>query len=74
MKEVVFLTNRQSEILLLIKSGYSNQIISKKTGISINTVKYHLKKIYKKLNVNNRIGAINKISAATLNINYYEKK
>lgn len=49
----------EEHILLLLQKGYSNQTISKETGISVNTVKYHLKKIFIKLNAKNRIEAIN---------------
>jgi DNA-binding NarL/FixJ family response regulator len=49
----------EEHILLLLQKGYSNQTISKETGISVNTVKYHLKKIFKKLHARNRIEAIN---------------
>jgi DNA-binding NarL/FixJ family response regulator len=49
----------EEHIILLLQKGYSNQTISKETGISVNTVKYHLKKIFKKLHARNRIEAIN---------------
>jgi len=55
----------EEHILLLLQKGYSNQTISKETGISVNTVKYHLKKIYKKLNAINRVQAINKFNEIT---------
>lgn len=46
-------------IIQLLKEGLSNESISAETGKSINTVKYHLKNIYRKLGVNNRILALN---------------
>ncbi|MBW6492232.1 MAG: helix-turn-helix transcriptional regulator [Lentimicrobium sp.] len=49
----------EEQILCLLQGGNSNQAISEATGISVNTVKYHLKKIYKKLHARNRIEAIN---------------
>ncbi len=54
------LTSRELVILELLKKGFSNENISGKTGITINTVKFHLKKIYKKLDTVNRVQAINK--------------
>jgi DNA-binding NarL/FixJ family response regulator len=48
----------EEHILLLLQKGYSNETISKETGISVNTVKYHLKKIFRKLHAKNRIEAI----------------
>jgi len=49
----------EEQILGLLQQGYSNQKISIEMGISVNTVKYHLKRIYKKLRAGNRIEAIN---------------
>lgn len=46
------LTKREIEITDLLFSGDSNTQISEKLFISVNTVKVHRKKIYKKLNVN----------------------
>ncbi|WP_194852229.1 LuxR C-terminal-related transcriptional regulator [Nonlabens antarcticus] len=48
------LTNRENEILDLIADGKSNKQIADELFISINTVKYHVKKIYEKLEVSNR--------------------
>jgi len=53
-------------ILQHLKKGFSNKRISKETGITVNTVKFHLKKIYKKLQVTNRIQAINKLNEITI--------
>lgn len=60
MERSIKITNRESGILQLLQKGFSNEKISKETGISVNTVKYHLKCIYKKLQVGNRVEAINK--------------
>jgi DNA-binding CsgD family transcriptional regulator len=48
------LTWREQEILSLIKEGKSNKDISEILFLSENTVKSHLYRIYKKLNVNSR--------------------
>ena len=53
-------SSQESLILQLLKEGLSNESISIETGKSINTVKYHLKNIYRKLGVNNRVSALNK--------------
>jgi len=58
----------EEQILLLLQKGFSNQTISKETGISVNTVKYHLKKIFKKLHAKNRIEAINNFNKTLKNI------
>jgi LuxR family maltose regulon positive regulatory protein len=65
------ITNRESTIMLMLKKGFSNQKISQETGISVNTVKYHLKRIYKKLQAQNRVEAINKFNS--INLKTYSK-
>ncbi len=52
--ELLQLTERQLEIVELVKQGKTNKEIGEKLYISENTVKYHLKNIYKVLNVNSR--------------------
>lgn len=49
------LTKQELKIAILIKDGYTNQNISDNLEISINTVKSHIKNIYEKLNVKNRL-------------------
>jgi DNA-binding NarL/FixJ family response regulator len=51
------LTERQIEILALVAVGATNEEIAGKLGISHNTVKTHLYRIFKKLNVPNRVQA-----------------
>ena len=51
------LTRREREILAMICVGYSNQEISDRLCISTNTVKTHIYKIYKKIEVPNRMQA-----------------
>ncbi len=60
MKKAEFISKRESGIMILLQKGMSNRIISEEVGVSVNTVKYHLKKIYKKLHAQNRVDAINK--------------
>lgn len=47
------LTVRERELLGMLSRGWSNQLISNRTGISKNTVNYHLKNLYDKLSVSN---------------------
>lgn len=49
------LTSRELDIAYLIKDGSTNSEISEHLEISINTVKSHIKNIYEKLNVKNRL-------------------
>jgi len=51
------LTEREFEILEILSQGKSNNKIADILGITENTVEQHLKNIYKKLNIQNRIEA-----------------
>ncbi|XKH60201.1 response regulator transcription factor [Halomonas sediminis] len=53
------LTNREMEIISLLSSGASNQQIADKLFVSEHTVKSHLYNIFRKINVHNRIQALN---------------
>jgi len=63
MKNQSIITSHEQKILLLLEKGLSNHHISDQTGKSVNTVKYHLKNIYKKLGACNRVEAIRKFKA-----------
>ncbi len=52
------LTVRERELLAALTNGWSNLQIAARTGISENTVKYHLKNLYDKLGVKNRAMAV----------------
>lgn len=54
------LTNREKEILLLIRQGFLSKEIADKLNISIYTVNNHRKNILEKLEVDNVIEAINR--------------
>lgn len=51
------LSPREREILDLIAPGYSNKEIADKLGISIESIRWHLKNIYHKLHVHSRTEA-----------------
>ena len=51
------LSRREIEVLRLVAEGLSNEEIAANTFISKTTVKFHLNKIFDKLNVDNRIKA-----------------
>merc|ERR1711900_5374 len=53
------LTNREMEIISLLSAGSSNQQIADKLFVSEHTVKSHLYNIFRKINVHNRIQALN---------------
>jgi len=52
------LTQREIELLQLMASGMSNKAIAEELHIGENTVKYHLKNIMQKLEVQNRTEAV----------------
>lgn len=53
------LTEREQQTLRLIADGYSNKGVARELGISAETVKWHLKQLYDKLQVKGRIQAVN---------------
>lgn len=59
-KNAIIITPRQEEIVHYIAEGYKYQEIAEKCFVSINTVRSHIKKIYKELKVSNKAELINK--------------
>jgi DNA-binding NarL/FixJ family response regulator len=53
------LTAREIDVLMKISLGLSNQEIAKQLFLSQSTIKSHITAIFRKLNVDNRISAIN---------------
>lgn len=49
------LTTKEKDIAKLVADGYSNKIIASKCKIAESTVKTHLRKVYDKLQVNDRL-------------------
>ncbi|MBY0305407.1 MAG: response regulator transcription factor [Sphingomonas sp.] len=60
------LTPRECEILALLASGQSNKELARSLGISPNTVKTHVARVYEKLAVTRRIEAIEKARTLAL--------
>jgi len=56
--EPMLLTRRETEILTLLEEGYKHEEIGRRLFISVTTVRYHIKNIYRKLEVNNKVLAI----------------
>ncbi len=52
------LSKTEIKIVKLLEKGFSNSSISSSCNVSINTVKFHLKNIYRKLKVHNRVEAL----------------
>ena len=53
------LTARQRDILRCLKEGLDNQAIARRTGLSVKTVENHLTRLYRQLNVQSRLEAVN---------------
>ena len=60
------LSTRELQVLTELLKGHTNQKIAENLFISINTVKTHLKNSYSKLDVNNRILAIEKLKSLNI--------
>ena len=56
------ITQREAEVLAEIRLAKTNKEISKTLFIEESTVKIHIKSIFKKLNVKNRLELISKLS------------
>ncbi len=62
--DAVRLSKRETEILELLTRGLANKEIADQLGLSIETVRVHLKRIYDKLHVHSRTEAAMKYRAA----------
>src|SRR5690606_28658198 len=54
------LTPREAQIVAAIEEGLTNKEVAIRFDISLETVKYHIKNIYEKLQVNNRHALISR--------------
>jgi DNA-binding CsgD family transcriptional regulator len=63
---VASLSPKEEEILLWVAAGRSDDQIAATLNISANTVDTHLRHIFQKLEVNNRVGAVVKAIMAGL--------
>ncbi|ABS62769.1 regulatory protein LuxR [Parvibaculum lavamentivorans DS-1] len=52
------LTDREREILRLVSNGFSNKALADRLSLSTNTVKWHLRNIFEKLQIGNRMQAV----------------
>ena len=57
------LSPQQREIALMIAQGKSNHEIAESLGVSGNTVAYHIKQLFLKLDVHDRAGAVSRITS-----------
>ncbi|MFJ7735583.1 LuxR C-terminal-related transcriptional regulator [Lysinibacillus sp. NPDC097287] len=59
--EFSLLSNREIDVVNLVKKGWTNQVIAATLHISVNTVKKHLQNIYEKYSVQNRTQLVQKL-------------
>lgn len=59
------ITEREFEVIKLIKKGLTNKEIAFELGISVNTVNNHIANIFQKTNVKSRIDLLNVLQEAT---------
>jgi DNA-binding NarL/FixJ family response regulator len=59
------LAPREREILELVAGGYANKEIADRLAITLSTVCWYLHEIYKKLHVQSRVQAVNKLRQAS---------
>lgn len=59
-QEKMDLSKRETEILQFLVNGYSYKMIASEMKISIDTVRFHIKKIYDKLHVHSATEAVSK--------------
>lgn len=52
------LTHRERDLLAALESGQSNAQLAREFGVSVNTIKFHLRNLFCKLDVHNRTQAI----------------
>ncbi len=56
------LSKREQEVLGQLSEGHADKVIARHLDVSENTVRFHLKNIYSKLGVGNRLMAVNEAS------------
>jgi DNA-binding NarL/FixJ family response regulator len=64
--EIVRLTTREEEVLVMLSKGYSNKEIADKLNLSVDTVRSHLKHIYEKMHVRSRAEAVARYMSSKL--------
>lgn len=52
------LTDRERNLLRFVAAGLTNQELADRLSVSTNTVKWHLRNIFEKLRIRNRVQAI----------------
>jgi DNA-binding NarL/FixJ family response regulator len=56
------LTSRQRDILQFLQQGLDNQTIARRMGLSVKTIEKHLTRLYRQIDVQSRLEAVNYVS------------
>lgn len=67
-KNHVDLTNRQLQVMSLVKQGCPNKIIADKLELAEPTIKMHLSAIFEKLKVHNRTAALEQVNKLKISL------
>jgi DNA-binding NarL/FixJ family response regulator len=59
---VSVLTSRQRDIIQLLQQGLDNQTIARRMGLSVKTIEKHLTRLYRQLDVQSRLEAVNYVT------------
>ncbi len=65
IQETYHITDREIEVIKLIKAGYTNKEIAYELSISVNTVNNHIANIFSKTEVRSRIDLLNLLQEAS---------
>ena len=60
------LSAQQKQVVLLLARGQSHSGIARNLNVSINTVGYHVKQIYNKLDVRDQNGMVDRLLSTSL--------
>ncbi|HRO91225.1 MAG TPA: LuxR C-terminal-related transcriptional regulator, partial [Promineifilum sp.] len=66
MEQLPRLSNREWDVVNLLREGKSNKMIASALGITERTVEFHLKNIYDKLQVGSRVELVLKLGESTV--------
>ncbi|WP_293786691.1 LuxR C-terminal-related transcriptional regulator [uncultured Pedobacter sp.] len=69
LRDTYDLTDRELEILHFLAQGMSNPEIAEQIFISVNTVKYHMRNIFMKMEINSRNEAVTKLKSLSAHKN-----
>ena len=69
-QEVTKLSKREHQVLEELSKGLSDKVIARNLGITENTIRFHLKNIFRKLGVHSRLQAVTEAKTLLLDTSY----